>query len=408
MFESHPGNQPIRNSLLPQGIVFIVILAFVTVCAVLRNVNLLVVVSGTMSAVLALCWRSSRRMLRHTIVERLFPEDIHAGTTVPIQWRVENMGSASIFNLRIDDQIVQLNSDSDLFANRNQARGVLMVEGVLPKDDMISSYRAMFPHRGIYRAGPAIVSAQFPFPLVSCWFRSQQQTEIFVAPPAGQLLKGWHTQLSEHDSRFENQAPRKGTNEEEFFAIRNWQTGDSLKHIHWRSTAKTGQPMVRQFETHLPETLFVAADLYADPENIANSLEPESESQICEDILSLISTLLDRWRNDRTQDLAIGIADEEATIHLAKRDGMFAERLHKRLATADGCKNTAILNLIEHWTNDVYPSNHLLVLSSRSIPEDLRDSTQSHHFSWLHCKSNTLANLYQRRQFQIPSQTAET
>nr|WP_237465296.1 DUF58 domain-containing protein [Leucobacter luti] len=33
-----------------------------------------------------------------------------------------------------------------------------------------------------------------------------------------------------------------------FHAVRDYAHGDSRRHIHWRSTAKTGTPMVRQYE----------------------------------------------------------------------------------------------------------------------------------------------------------------
>ena len=35
---------------------------------------------------------------------------------------------------------------------------------------------------------------------------------------------------------------------EEFVALRDYRRGDSLRHIHWRSWAKTGRPIVKEFE----------------------------------------------------------------------------------------------------------------------------------------------------------------
>ena len=135
MPHSQLARRTIRNSLTPQGIVFVVILAFVTVCAILRNVNLLVIVSGTMSAGLLLCWRSSRRSLRNVVVNRLLPDAVHAGNPVAIQWSVDNRGPSSIFNLRVDDRIVRRDAESRDVGK--PVKGALLVEGIQPQDCLL-------------------------------------------------------------------------------------------------------------------------------------------------------------------------------------------------------------------------------------------------------------------------------
>jgi len=55
-----------------------------------------------------------------------------------------------------------------------------------------------------------------------------------------------------------------------FHALREYQTGDERRYIHWKSTAKTGRYMVRQFEqtrrSHLVVALSLAAADYASDE----------------------------------------------------------------------------------------------------------------------------------------------
>lgn len=399
--------QKIGTTLLPQGIVYVVILAFVTVCAILRNVNLLVVVSGTMSAVMVLCWRCSRKMLANAVADRLLPEEVYAKEAVPIQWQVDNLRSVSIFGMRIDDRVSRLDSQPQLSRSNSKGRdstGILIFEGVLPLENCVNSYQATFPTRGVYRVGPAIVSTQFPLPLVKCWFRTQQLYDIHVAPPAGQLLPGWLSQLNKTENCFENRSSQRGANEDEFFAIRSWQSGDSLKRIHWRSTAKTGIPMVRQFESHSPDAVFIAADLYADQNKISNSMELESESQICENILSLLSTLLLQWRGNRGQHLVVGIADDEATTHVANPDSEFAKQLHERLATAQPCQNPAITSLVDDCFANFSGSEKLLIISSRPIPHEIIDHPYQSRINWLNLDADTLANLFQKPENNVSRQ----
>jgi uncharacterized protein (DUF58 family) len=55
-----------------------------------------------------------------------------------------------------------------------------------------------------------------------------------------------------------------------FHALRDYVAGDDRRHIHWRTTARTGQLVVRQFEdtrrTHTAIALATATDDYADGE----------------------------------------------------------------------------------------------------------------------------------------------
>lgn len=55
-----------------------------------------------------------------------------------------------------------------------------------------------------------------------------------------------------------------------FHALREYVVGDDLRHIHWRSSARTGTLMVRQLvDASMPQTTIVietAADAYADPD----------------------------------------------------------------------------------------------------------------------------------------------
>lgn len=46
-----------------------------------------------------------------------------------------------------------------------------------------------------------------------------------------------------------------------FHAIRDYVPGDSRRHVHWRSTAKTGQLMVRQYEETRRSRIAIALDL---------------------------------------------------------------------------------------------------------------------------------------------------
>jgi uncharacterized protein (DUF58 family) len=64
------------------------------------------------------------------------------------------------------------------------------------------------------------------------------------------------------------------TNEDiSFHAVREYARGDAQRQIHWKSTAKTGTLMVRQFEETRRSTISLVLDLAA--ESYANEIEFE-------------------------------------------------------------------------------------------------------------------------------------
>ena len=58
-----------------------------------------------------------------------------------------------------------------------------------------------------------------------------------------------------------------------FHAVREYANGDAQRHIHWKSTAKTGELMVRQFEETRRSTISLVLDL--DAASYANEEEFE-------------------------------------------------------------------------------------------------------------------------------------
>jgi len=67
---------------------------------------------------------------------------------------------------------------------------------------------------------------------------------------------------------------------EEFVALRDYRHGDPLRHIHWRSWAKTGKPIVKEFEDEFFSRYALVLDTFTD--------EPHSE--VLEESVSLAAS----------------------------------------------------------------------------------------------------------------------
>ena len=121
--------------------------------------------------------------------------------------------------------------------------------------------------RGIIPIGPVRTVRADPVGLARRELVWAERVELFVHPrtlPIPSMSTGFIRDL-------EGNPTRDLTNlDMSFHALREYVPGDERRSIHWKSTAKTGRLMVRQYEesrrSHLLVALSLAADDYADDE----------------------------------------------------------------------------------------------------------------------------------------------
>lgn len=121
--------------------------------------------------------------------------------------------------------------------------------------------------RAVIRIGPARSVRGDPFGLMGREIRWTEVLELYVHPKTVPIpgrtggfirdLEGWTTsELTNSDVSFH--------------ALREYVAGDDRRYVHWKSTARTGTLMVRQFEETRRSHVAVALDLertaYANPE----------------------------------------------------------------------------------------------------------------------------------------------
>jgi uncharacterized protein (DUF58 family) len=117
--------------------------------------------------------------------------------------------------------------------------------------------------RGVIQVGPATTVHGDPLGLVRRTMEWTEQTELFVHPlttslePLGAgLLRDLEGQVT----------PDLSMSDLAFHALREYQPGDDRRYIHWRSTAKHGRLLVRQFldtrRSHLAVVVDTSPEVY--------------------------------------------------------------------------------------------------------------------------------------------------
>ncbi|MBN9612343.1 MAG: DUF58 domain-containing protein, partial [Actinobacteria bacterium] len=126
------------------------------------------------------------------------------------------------------------------------------------------------PQRGVIRVGPLTVSRRDPVGLLHREVTWPERHLVHVHPATTPLppnSAGLVRDLEGAASR------RLSDSDLSFYAVREYVPGDAMRHVHWKSTARTGALMVRQYEES--QTARVAVLFDARPEEYRGDEEFE-------------------------------------------------------------------------------------------------------------------------------------
>lgn len=189
-------------------------------------------------------------MVRRVRIERRAPADAHAGDDVSVDLTVSNSSHRrTLLSLTIRDPHV------------SPFRAFLPRLG--PSETLIVGTTRHAARRGIVDGEPVRVSSEAPFGISRAVRDVEAPGRTVIYPRVVPL--SWLPDLASATKPLQSSTvqARKGTGQD-FIGIREYQLGDSMRHVHWPSTARRGSLMVREFEQELPRRMGVIVDASRD------------------------------------------------------------------------------------------------------------------------------------------------
>ena len=177
--------------------------------------------------------RSRVRVANRRSVE---PTWATAGDSVTIHLTITNRSVLPTGALMLEDQL----------PDRLIGRARFVLDSLGGHSHRTVSYRMPDLGRGRYRAGPLRVRLSDPFRMIDL-VRSFTATSEFVVAPVIDILPPIEPPRSD-DMGERTGSHSVGAHGADDASTREYRTGDDLRKIHWRSSARTGALMVRQEE----------------------------------------------------------------------------------------------------------------------------------------------------------------
>jgi uncharacterized protein (DUF58 family) len=107
-------------------------------------------------------------------------------------------------------------------------------------------YRLPTRRRGIFSVGPLEATVSDPFQVAARSAVAARSTQLTVLPRIDEIVP--LREATRSDQLAGNGLPTPLGAGEEFFALRPYQVGDDLRRVHWASTARVGELVIRQDE----------------------------------------------------------------------------------------------------------------------------------------------------------------
>lgn len=350
-----------HTTITLEGWYFLGIMGFILAGALLRQMNLLILLFGLMIGPMYVNWRIVAHSLRKIRVSRSAPSSIVAGEKLVVDIKATNEGKRTSWAVRVDDKLTSLSFN-----------GVALRPGVLfsrisPDETLTEAYEGIVPARGRYELGPLKVTTRFPLGLVRRTVVHMLKDEIIVFPRTGQLTPAWKERLQ---STYHGSRPVKrqqGLMEGDFHALRDYRHGDSQRWIHWRTTARRGMPMVRQFERQRHHDLALLLDLWV-PESYSSS-----DLESVELAVSFAATVVSDMCHRGQSQLLLGTAG--ATVDITRGPasrGLFTEAMEHLAAVSAGNSNH-LGKLLTEAFDQLPPHCDIVLVSTRNV--DLTDES---------------------------------
>ena len=375
---------PVSTRFTREGIQVLFMAIFVLLAAIMREVNLLIILAGTLLATLLIQWRVCAKTLIGLSTYRRLPRSMHSRKEFEVELVIRNPKKwLGAWLVLAQDRIKFVSVD---VASDQISQGIgLLYSSIAPSSTRIQRYRCTVQRHGKYQFLGTELTTRFPFGLLRGIMPHNGGDTFIVQPAIGKLTSSWLELLGIRTANARLRQIRALSDEGDFFGLRAYRAGDSPRWIHWRSSARRDELMVKQFQQADSRELIVLLDLF--PSSNFNQLQRDSHQKHEELAIEFVATLASHIASSNFGVITVAIADSEPLIAGRIQSRSQCSGLLDRLAIAHGGDEDKIeiaLSLLEREFRRV---ENLMVVSTR--PKIAFPSQKNEHAAIIFWRSMT-------------------
>lgn len=335
-----------------EGWAFLAIMFVLFIGSLIGRSNPLMLVFSMMAGAFIMNGWLTFTSLKGVSVERVLPERAMAGDMFSVEVTLKNRKRfLSAWLMSIIDHV---NGNGESLAPE-----VVYIR-VPGGEAQRGHYQVQLARRGVYEFGPVHVDTRFPLGLVERGVNLSVPARLKVYPRLGRLTSEWRRKLMSATEQTASQASHSGHSTDEFHRLREYRVGDDLRSIHWRTSARRNELMVREYRDSRDRSLLILLDAWL-------PVKPsEAARQDLELGLSFAATVaIEAARNSRESRTTLAVLSNTVTIWRGGAGGERVEDLLDSLAELQPGSQRPVSALFEATINDRSLQPRILILSTR-------------------------------------------
>lgn len=210
--------------------------------------NLLYLLLGALLGFIALSgWLSEKAVQRIEVVRR-FPRGITAGRIAPVSYVVRNRKK------RLPSCCLELRE-----AGR---RGEAFVAVVEAGGEAVARGSVVFDRRGVFTLDRVVVATSFPFGLFVKERDLDVPGSVVVWPSTERQIRAPRPLGRVAARALSGSAAMRGAERGHYRGLRTYRSGDDPRDVHWRTSARLPEPVVREYDRESGDVYWICLDTH--------------------------------------------------------------------------------------------------------------------------------------------------
>jgi uncharacterized protein (DUF58 family) len=325
-----------------------------------QQINLILLIAGLAAGPMVASIFASAGMLRKLRISRRVPSYVFSGEPLVIDYTLDNdRRRAAALALILTDEMTPEDRAISGSAGLTPLAFFPRVPG---RSKARVRWQGVAPRRGKYRFKTLDLATRSPFGLLERRVAISSPATLTVYPSIGQLSRRWQHIHREASETRRGARHDLSTQQQEYHGLRDYRPGDSPRWIHWRTSARLGQPMVKEFEQQHEQDLAILVD----PWLLKGKATPEQREALELAIKFAASVCFETCRNPGRRVL-LGWTGATPGVRQGPASVKLLHEMLDQLATIRPAQEASISSLFDIMPASTLRESYLIIVSTRPI-----------------------------------------